>query len=295
MIISVSRFSATEWTLPEVVLSNETGFTLMELLMVIAIISVAMALALPNLMPAIVASEFESTARHLAAYGRGSMAHCALYQKRLTIHVDLNEQEYWAMTVPDPAASLFQMEGEGESDLDKKNAAITDEKAKEKKSFFSSSLSGPKTRKEKEREKRKIAEAFSEFDRFAAANMFDKAENVKHDSGFLDDIGPDLDQIMSDLDEVKIVSEPEEVSDPMLERTNLMGDRFSKEQGIYIQSIEIGNESHSDGEVEISVTPVGLKEKVVFYLTNEDGEYLTIVWDAISGDARIFEGEETSA
>ncbi|NIA15837.1 MAG: hypothetical protein GWP08_17375, partial [Nitrospiraceae bacterium] len=45
------------------------------------------------------------------------------------------------------------------------------------------------------------------------------------------------------------------------------------------------------GEVEIELSPVGLSEPVTFYLKNEDDDYFTIEWDAITGGARVESGK----
>lgn len=280
--------------------SARGGFTLMELMLVVIIIGMALSVAMPRFMPAILTSEFEAAAHHLASYGRAAMAHCALYQQRLTVHIDLGSQEYWAMTAPDPAAGFFvESEGESEGELEGQGGlgalaglgGLDDESGLA--ALFGLGGYGHGDEDE-EIARRRGKRALSDFDQFAAGQLIERASNVKHEEGFLDDIGPDLNEIFTELDSDGEVEEPQEVTDPMLERTWLQGGDAVSADDLHIESIEVGGEVHSKGDVKIPVTPLGLREKVVIYLRNGEGDYYTIVWDVFTGDSHIYEGKETA-
>jgi hypothetical protein len=46
------------------------------------------------------------------------------------------------------------------------------------------------------------------------------------------------------------------------------------------------------GVVEIEFTVLGLAQKAVFYIENEDGDAFTVLWDPVSGRTNIFPGRE---
>ena len=77
------------------------GFTLIELMVVIALIAIIAAMAMPQLLPALVYSTHEGAARHLANYGRNAISHATLSNETITIVIDLDNQEYWVEYMED--------------------------------------------------------------------------------------------------------------------------------------------------------------------------------------------------
>ena len=80
----------------------EGGFTLVELAVVVGIVALLLAVAIPQLVPSILFSTLEGSARHLAGYGRAAMAHAVITHERLTIRIELTPedgapQQYWAV------------------------------------------------------------------------------------------------------------------------------------------------------------------------------------------------------
>ncbi len=123
------------------------------------------------------------------------------------------------------------------------------------------------------------------FERMARMGVMARARNVKHE-GVMDEFEPLFEKEFSlDVDDDEGEDEEEEVKDDLLARTRIL-------EGVSIESMEVGETTHSRGEVEIEATPQGLSSPVRFYLKSEDGDYLTVVWDPITGNAYVFDGKE---
>ena len=78
----------------------------------------------------------------------------------------------------------------------------------------------------------------------------------------------------------------EELADPILRRTALRG-------GVQFVGVEIDGEYISRGVAEAEFSVLGLTQKVVVYLENEDGEAYTVLWDPVSNRSNVYAGRET--
>ncbi len=81
-------------------LHSRSGFTLIELMVVLLLIAIMAMTAAPNLLTVLTMTEHENEARHLMGYGRAAMAHAVMKREAIVVHVDMNAQEYW-ITVAD--------------------------------------------------------------------------------------------------------------------------------------------------------------------------------------------------
>lgn len=246
------------------------GFTLVEMVVVIALIGLLAGIAMPQLMPALVFSRLEGAARHLAGFGRSAVAQASLMRETLRIQVDFDAKQYWIERLAAKTGSLFD---EKKKDGDEKADAVpaedildlmhrTDEPSEEE---VAASVDLMRDR----------------FEQFVRAQLASRAKQVEHE-GILDEIGPLFDKPFS-LDNEDDAWE--EVKEPLLERTQLP-------DGVVLESLWVGGKEHSGGQVEIELTALGLAEPVVFHLTNEDGDYFTVTWDAITGVTRIERGKK---
>lgn len=274
--------------------SGSPGYTLMELAVVVAVIAVVMAVALPQLLPAITFSNLEGSARHLANYGRAVVAQATLMRERYTLRIDLTTQEYWAVKWKDDAI-------EGLDAKDTENADGLNKMFKEEALFKSSSgkafdetrafeyskqstaMKGLMDAMPKDSQK-KAAELQERMDRARRLAVMARARNVSS-GGILDDIGPLFEKEFT-LDASDKEEQAEEVMNDLLVRTRLP-------QGVWIESVELGHSGVPKGRqvIEVEVTPLGLNEPVTFHLRNEDGNYYTVVWDAITGGAHMYPGK----
>ena len=244
------------------------GFTLIELMVVCLLIGIIAAVAFPQLMPAITFSRLEGAARHLVGYGRSAVAYCTLMREPITVKFDLETQEYWAVTQIKRSSSLFD-DDEEESEKPTGPADMLE---------FLSSGEVPDQAELLQNGADLLRERFDEF---ARRRMETLSNNVERE-GILDEIGPLFDHEFA-LDEEE--EEYEEVADPLLIRTKLP-------EGVLIEAIRIGESRHSQGEVQVELSPLGLYSPVVFFLKNEDDDYFTVAWDPISGSAHLREGKE---
>ncbi len=124
------------------------------------------------------------------------------------------------------------------------------------------------------------------FEQMAQAATTSRANNVKR-SGILQDVGPLFDEEFSLGVDIESDEELlEEVTLPLLLRTPLPDD-------VMIETVMVGGQEYSSGLVEITITPFGLSQPVVFYVKDAGDDYYTVTWDAITGGAHLESGRQS--
>ncbi len=246
------------WAAP----GRRAGFTLMELMMVIALVAILLAVAMPRLWPAIAYGEHEGAARRLANYGRAAIAESAMYREQYTVNIDLETQEYWTVRWPHWSAGFRDWDEEDELE----------------RSFQSAEAMHMS---EEEMHARQSEIMREQMERFARMSTQNRMRNVKRE-GILDRIGPLFDSEFRLNDEEE---EAEEVKSHLLARSRMR-------EGLVIDSVRVSGTNHTSGLVEIDVAPSGLSDNVMLYIRNPDNEFFTVIWDPITGGARIKQGRE---
>lgn len=229
------------------------GFTLMELMVVIGIIAMIVSVAMPQLLPLLSFSTHEGAARRLAGYGRTAMGHAALTHETVIVVVDLVNQEYWS------ERNRF-VQTLPEAQAPAFGGAPTDE----------------------------AGEMYQRFEDIAMQALIARANRVPQSestdpfaqapSSFDDRSG----RAPFDL-QPKRELEREEMGEQLLQRVRVP-------DGVYIESVVIGEEEFFDGVLEVELSPLGLEGTIEFVLVNDELEYYTVVWDAITDSTRLHQG-----
>ncbi len=267
------------------------GFTLIELMIVVGIISLIAAIVVPQLAPVIAFSTNEGTARKLAGYGQSAMSRAQLMHEHLTVTIDLSNQEYWTMLQPAPPPVQPEFDDDDERGRDRERggggAGMADEEKMSPLELleFARTSRDPDGATEQDQDKfnRQSEEMALQFDHMARRTLEAQAAHVKHDNeGMLADIGPEFDEFSLDGDREELL--PEEVNEPLLQRTRLP-------DGVYIDSVRVGADVYTSDVVEILLSPIGLEARVAFLLRSHDGDEFTVQWDPIVGTGRVLPGE----
>ncbi len=230
--------------------------------MVIALVAILLAVAMPRLWPAIAHGEHEGAARRLANYGRAAIAESAMYREQYTVHIDLETQEYWTVRWPHWSSGFRDSDEEDALEQSFRSAEAMHSTEEEKLAQLSERM-------------------HEQMERFARMSTQNRMRNVKRE-GILDEIGPLFDSEFR-LDDDEEVTE--EVKSHLLARSQMR-------EGITIDSVRVAGANHTSGVVEIDVSPSGLEDMVSLYIRNANDEYFTVVWDPITGGARIEQGRE---
>lgn len=266
---------------------KSSGYTLIELSLVLAIMLIIMAVAFPRLLPVILSSNLEGAARHFGGYGRAAMAQAVLSHENLVVKIDFERQEYWTERLLEPVDEEA-VEGLDTESIDSGRNAMFSQTNPMRDSLFggdaseeddTDSLMDPAQMEEQ------AIEMLDDFDRYAMASLKARLRNVGDKEGILEGVGDNMFEEDFSLEaEGDEEEDSEELKTPILLRTRMPED-------IVLESVRVGNETFTGGLVEIDVTPLGLMEPVVAYFKSEDGEYMTVAWDPITGGASTHDGK----
>ncbi|MCC6142198.1 MAG: prepilin-type N-terminal cleavage/methylation domain-containing protein [Candidatus Hydrogenedentes bacterium] len=277
------------------------GFTLMELMVVIVLISMICAVAFPYLVPLIAYSELRASATGMGHYGDLAMAHAAMLQDKIVVRINLDTQEYhavkWEVPPPEgtegeePEADMVAMLQEAKASgnlLDPAALAGSMPAGMNPREMAMSGaanvggLFAEGTMPEGFDEQIMNQQLASKFDMMQRRSLEARAKNVKHES-FLEEIGP-----LFDEEDKFVLDESNQPVEVLVDDPILASGTF--EEGVRLIEVNIAGEPYTEGEVEIEVSPIGLMEKVGFYFVNDAEEYYTTVWDPRTNTGQAYEG-----
>ena len=267
--------------------AGSRGFTLLEMVVVAALIGLVMAVALPQLMPVIVFSRGEGAARHLAGFGRTAMAQASLMRENITVKFNLDEQTYWAeRLVREDEEEFFKDQEEGKeggkdrkSGKDKTDSMDLMGSSGLRKSQFGSTMGNPDDPAAADDEAARMMR--DRLERYIRVQT--EARARKLDKGSLFEEMTPLFEKEFDLEDTE--SYIEEIKEPLLQRTQLP-------QGVEIELVRVGSTDYGSGDVEIELSSLGLFEPILFHVKNEDEDYFTVAWDPLTGTARFERGKK---
>ncbi|MBM3290143.1 MAG: hypothetical protein FJY92_08340 [Candidatus Hydrogenedentes bacterium] len=267
------------------------GYTLLELIFVVFIIVLMLSIAMPKLMPAMLSSQLEGQARHIANYGRSAIAYSALHREPVTVRFDLARREYYCLRWSEDELGLQSgMESAGLSGIEGKDrAGLSRDPNKQADGLSTGSPNSQMTIQdlmatgtaddlEYQRD-----EVLYELDSMYQRSLLAQARNVPQES-LLNDVDPLLKKKFS-LETREEEELREEIQDTLLEHARLP-------EEIVIESIMLGGELVSEGVVDIEIAPLGLSETVSFILRGDKDEYFTVQWDPITGGSHLLRGKE---
>jgi len=262
---------------------NNSGFTLIELSVVVFIIGMVAAVTFPRLLPVIMFSQLEGSARQLGGYGRAAIAHAAFLKEEITIRFDFEKQELYAVHWVIPPSDE---EGEVEPDqlelLNKFRSGGDFSPEDISQMLLEGAMGGASGLPDDFDQELADQQLADKFDLFIRRGIEQRAKNVIHDQSFMDEIGGLFDEKDVELGEDEEPIE-EELADPVLRRTRIPDD-------VTVTEIIVNGASFKRGEVEILISPLGPVDDVIFYLASSENEYYTVLWDAVTGTTDVLFG-----
>ncbi|NUM56448.1 MAG: prepilin-type N-terminal cleavage/methylation domain-containing protein [Candidatus Hydrogenedentes bacterium] len=271
-------------------LCTREGYTLIELMFVVFIIALVLSIAMPSLMPAMLSSQLEGSARHLANYGRSVIAYSALNHEPVTVRVDLANGEYYCLKWSEEDLAIQSgLQSAGLSGIEGKNDMGLTRDPNKQADGLSTGTGSEMTIQElmsvgtPEDLEFQRDEVQYELDQIFQRSLIAQARNVPTES-VVSDVDPLLQKEFSLTLEGK-EEQREEVQDALIEHGYLPPD-------IVIESILLNGQEVSEGPIDIEVTPIGLSQSVSFFLRGAKDEYYTVQWDPITGGAHLMRGKE---
>ena len=268
---------------------RDSGYTLIELMFVIFIIAMILSIAMPKLMPAMMSSQLEGQARHLANYGRSAIAYSALHREPITVRFDLANHQYYCLKWSEEDLALKSgMESAGLSGIDgKNNMGLTRDPNKQANGLSTNPSSQMSiqdvmdtgTAEDLEYQRDQV---LYELDMMFRRSLVTQSENVPREDQL--GVNPMLQKKFS-LATNDQQEQRDELQDSMLEHVALP-------EPIVVESVMLGGEVFSEGVVDVEIAPLGLSQTVSFVLKGERNEYLTVQWDPITGGAHMVRGKE---
>lgn len=249
------------------------GFTLFELVAVIAIIGFIAAIAMPQLMPALVMSKQMAEARRLANFGRTAVARSAMMREHYSVMIDLDSQEYWVLRWPTAA----ELEAEEDITPEQKIALGT--------------KSAPAPEDPQEALAAKAKEMRASFEALARLTTENRARHVRHDKdGIFAETEP---MFKTEEFELETMDDEEDIKAKRQEVAHYLLNRHKFPDGIRIENVETAGMSYAVGVVEVDITPLGLMEPVAAIVVDDEGGALTVKWDAMTGLSHVEDGRQS--
>lgn len=267
------------------------GYTLIELMFVVFILALLLSIAMPRLMPAMLSTQLEGAARHIANYGRSAVAYSAMNHEPITVRFDFANREYYCLRWTEDQYGLdSSMDSAGLSGIEGKNnigLTLSEDKQADGLSTGTNnelSINDLITTGTAEDLEANRDEVQYELDRTFDRSLIAQARGVPQQSMLDTD---DMLEKEFSLSLKEDEEQREEVQDALLDHGYLPNE-------IAIESIMINGIQYSEGQVDVEITPIGLSQSVEFTVRGPKDEYFTVEWDPITGGAHMMRGKRLS-
>ncbi len=261
---------------------RRSGFTLIEMLVVIAIMAGVIAMAAPRLLPVLLYSTHEGAAQHLANYGTAAIAEAGFEKEALTFKFDFETQEYWVERMPEPPEDEDEEESlYGDKTKDKSGLPEDDEELKQMadKELEREVPQGGKRSEDSLKVLDEQAKRMMEASNKRTRNLIGaQAKRIKHDEKALPSSQREKNRRKVSPAEEKL--EPVELEGPLLGRNRLP-------EEITLVLASIGEKEIDEDVVEIEISPSGLDVEAKFWLMNQEGRTFVVTWDPTTGQTRF--------
>lgn len=245
---------------PDRTQETRAGFTLLELMVVFAVIALIIAVAAPNLLPLAAHFGHEGAARELASFGESAIQYAKLNNEEIIVVFDFDTGEYWVEHWVDQNAE----EGDPSPDTAEFQDAM----------MMTMRDSGANDEERAEGR----GEMTQRFDDFAGQRLYAQAMLVEHHREAAEN---EEFSLFGAQDERGRQWVREELAVALLKRRKLPED-------VFLNSVTLPEGQTASGQADLVISPLGIERDIWIEVRSADGDLLRVRWDPILSRGFVF-------